>query len=58
MEVFDVTETGVLNQLEELNVHKSTGPDGLSPYLLKMLAPVISQRLTKILKKSLSEEKT
>ena len=52
MEEFDVSENGVLNQLEGLNVHKSTGPDDLSPNLLKMLAPVISPRLTKNVKQS------
>ena len=58
MEAFEICETGVLNQLEGLNVHKSTGPDDLSPHLLKMLAPVISSRLTNIFKQSLAVSKS
>ena len=58
MEDFEITENGVLTQLEGLNIHKSTGPDGLSPQLLKMLAPVISPTLTKIYKQSLSTAKS
>ena len=50
----EIKEEGVLKQLNQLNVHKSTGPDGLSPYLLKMLAPSISPRLTRIFKQSLA----
>ena len=50
---FEVKEKGVLTKLQQLNVHKSTGPDGLSPYLLKMLAPSISPMLTNIFKQSL-----
>ena len=54
MEEIIVNEKGVLKQLEELKTNKSTGPDGLSPYLLKMLAPSISTRLTDIFKQSLT----
>ena len=57
MEKFQITEKGVRNQLDTLNVNKSTGPDDLSPHLLKMLAPVISSSLTKIFIQSLSEAK-
>ena len=57
MEVFEVTENGVLIQLQGLNVNKSTGPDDLSPHLLKMLANKISPRLTKIFKQSLRTAK-
>ena len=57
MDKFEVTEKGVLTQLNNLNVHKSTGPDGLSPYLLRMLAPVITPALTKIYRQSLVEQK-
>ena len=45
---FEITEEGVLNQLKLLDVHKSTGPDGLSPHLLSMLAPTITPMLTRI----------
>ena len=54
MPEFTINEAGVLKQLEELNVHKSVGPDGLSPHLLKMLGPIITPKLTKIFNQSLS----
>ena len=57
MDDFEITENGVLNQLLNLNIHKSTGPDELSPQLLNILAPVISPFLTKIYKQSLSQSK-
>ena len=50
---FEISEEGVLKQLNSLNVHKSTGPDGLSPQLLKMIAPTITSKLTKIFRQSL-----
>ena len=50
---FDVSEAGVLSQLTKLNVHKSTGPDGIAPNLLKMLGPTISPILTSIYRQSL-----
>ena len=31
MAEFDINEKGVKKQLEELNIHKSVGPDDLSP---------------------------
>ena len=52
MKDFEISENGVLTQLEELNVHKSVGPDGLSPQILKMLAPVITPMLTRIFRQS------
>ena len=58
MESFEVLEKGVLAQLEQLDKNKSTGPDGLSPYLLKLIAPVISNPLTKIFKQSINESKS
>ena len=57
MDDFTINENGVLTQLETLNVHKSTGPDGLSPHILKMLAPQISPILTKIFRQSLNTGK-
>ena len=48
MEDFEISESGVLSELQGLNVHKSVGPDGLSPHLLRMLATQISPTLTKI----------
>ena len=55
MKNIEITEKGVLKRLEDLDVNKSTGPDGLSPILLKMLAPVISQTLTEIFQQSLRQ---
>ena len=46
----EITENGVLAQLNKLNVHKSTGPDDLSPQLLKMLAPIVTLMITKMFK--------
>ena len=57
MKEIQINEKGVLAQLEKLNVNKSTGPDGLSPHLLKMLAKVISPSLTNIYKQSLQTSK-
>ena len=54
MEEFKISENGVLLQLQGLNVHKSVGPDGLSPHLLSMLATEISPTLTKIFTQSLN----
>ena len=48
MEEFEVTENGVLSQLNNLNVYKSTGPDDLSPFLLKMVCWTILKSLINI----------
>ena len=53
MKDIEVNENGVLTQLEKLNINKSTGPYGLSPQLLKILAKMITPNLTKIYKQSL-----
>ena len=58
MEEFTISENGVLKQLEDINVNKSTGPDGLSPHILKMLAPSISPMLTRIYQQSLTLNKS
>ena len=52
-----INEKGVLKQLQNLNVHKSTGPDGISPQLLKILAETITPNLTNIFKQSLALNK-
>ena len=57
MEEIKITENGVLTQLKGLNTSKSTGPDDLSPQLLKMLASEIAPNLTKIFKQSLDKGK-
>ena len=48
-----ITEPGVLKLLQELNVNKATGPDGISPRVMKTLAQQIAPCLTKIFNKSL-----
>jgi len=50
---FDVSD--VANALDKLRVDKATGPDGLSPWLLKEIKDVISYPLFLMFKKSLSE---
>ena len=42
----EVTSPGVVNLLTKLNVNKSTGPDGISPYILKETAHELSPLLT------------
>lgn len=37
------------NQLYQLNVHESMGPDGIHPSLLKELADVVAGPLPKVL---------
>ena len=47
-----ISETGVLKLLSNLNVHKASGPDKISPKILKELAPEIAPCLTLIFNKS------
>ena len=54
----EISEKGVLAQLERLNKNKSVGPDGLSPHLLKMLSKTIAPTLTNIYKESLIQNKS
>ena len=53
----EISEKGVLAQLERLNKNKSVGPDGLSPHLLKMLSKTIAPTLTTMYKESLLQNK-
>jgi hypothetical protein len=48
-----VTAPGVHRQLSSLNVHKATGPDGLSAHILKETAEISAEILTTIYNKSL-----
>ena len=52
-----VKECDVLNLLQDLDVNKSPGPDGLHPKALKELAQTITKPLTKIFNLSLSTGK-
>ncbi|KAF2343848.1 hypothetical protein FHG87_025395 [Trinorchestia longiramus] len=47
------TVEGAEEQLSILNPYKSTGPDGLGPWILKETAEVISEPLTNIFNRSL-----
>ncbi|KAF2349873.1 hypothetical protein FHG87_019370 [Trinorchestia longiramus] len=49
----EFTVEEVEEQLSILNPYKSTGPDGLGPWILKETAEVISEPLTKIFNRSL-----
>ena len=45
----------VLKEIEKLKVNKASGPDNISPYLLKQLRDQLAIPLTIIYKKSLQE---
>ena len=52
-EDINITETGVLKLLKNLNVHKAGGPDDIKPAVLKELAEEIAPLLTIIYRTSL-----
>ena len=52
MSDIEITSLGILNLLKNLNVHKASGPDGISPKVLKELAEDIAPMLSLIFKKS------
>ena len=52
-----VTIKEVTKQLKDLDPNKSTGPDGLSPRLMKELSPAISAPLVKLFNLSLAQGK-
>ena len=47
-----IIESSVRNKINNLNIHKSVGPDGISAYLLKKAVDVFAPLLTKLFKKS------
>ena len=55
LEELKITEEEVKKRLESLNEHKSPGPDGLHPRVLKELSNEISKPLAIIMQKSLDE---
>ena len=55
LEELKITEEKVKERLESLNPHKSPGPDGLHPRVLKELSNEISKPLAIIMQKSLDE---
>ena len=50
-----ISETDVLDQLKALDPTKSTGPDGISPKLLKVAADIIAPSLTTLFNLSLNQ---
>jgi hypothetical protein len=51
--LYSVTFSGVFKELENLDISKSTGIDGLGPRILKLSAPFIADSLTHIINLSL-----
>jgi len=51
--LYSVTFSDVLKELENLDISKSTGIDGLGPRILKLSAPLIADSLTRIINLSL-----
>jgi len=51
---FNITEEMVLEKLACLNVSKSCGPDGVSPWILKQCGQSLCKPLTIIYQQSLS----
>ena len=49
----EIREEGVQKLLEDLNPNKATGPDNISPWVLRTTAEVIAPAVTVILKSSL-----
>ena len=49
----EIREEGVQKLLEDLDPNKATGPDGISPWVLRTSAEVIAPALTVIFKSSL-----
>lgn len=54
METFRITENEVLDQLQIINICKPSGPDGVSPQVLKYTAQSIYKPLTKLFNISLN----
>ena len=54
--LLEVTEMMVTEEILALDVNKSSGSDGISPWMLKELAPYIAKPLTAIMKKSFETE--
>lgn len=51
MESFPLVEEGVVQEhLGGISVHKSMGPDGMHPHVLRELAEVIAELLCQVLK--------
>ncbi len=56
MQDITITTNGVLKLLQNLNPGKACGPDNISPRVLKELADIIADPLTRIFQKSLNEQ--
>ena len=58
LSAIDVTENEILDLLKCLDTNKATGPDGISPKLLKEAGIAIVPSLTRLIKMSLNHSKT
>jgi hypothetical protein len=47
--LYSVTFSDVLKELENFDISKSTGIDGLGPRILKLSGPLIADSLTRII---------
>ena len=54
----NITEEGVRKLLEKLNPNKASGPDHISPLVLRELAPVVAPVVTRLYRASLQQGKT
>ena len=52
----NVSEAGVLRQIKHLKSNKATGPDGISPKLLKLASHAVSPHLTSLFRWSIHHE--
>ncbi|KAK3105198.1 hypothetical protein FSP39_019583 [Pinctada imbricata] len=57
IDTIEITDTDVKDVLDNLDVTKSTGPDGLNPRLLKEASCELSLPLSKLFNRSLNESK-
>ena len=55
LETIEVTESEILELLNNINPNKASGPDGISPRILKEAGPAIVPSLTKLIKMSLQQ---
>jgi hypothetical protein len=55
MKEIEVSESGVLKQLQQLKTNKAAGPDALSPLVLRELATTLSEPLTTLFQTSLDK---
>ena len=52
----NLSEVGILRQIKHLKSNKATGPDGISPKLLKLASHAVSPHLTSLFRRSIHHE--